>query len=75
MKCHQARKFVEAFSDGELDVARNLEVLEHLNMCPACTQRASDIPALKAALSRRFKYSSPMLTKLWRLDDLRGGVR
>lgn len=52
MKCHQARKYVEAFSDGELDVARNLEVLEHLNMCPACTRRASDIPALRAALAR-----------------------
>ncbi len=52
MKCRQVRKYVGAFADDELDVERNLEVLEHLNMCPDCAQRAVDIPTLKRALRR-----------------------
>jgi len=41
MRCHEARHFLYAFADGELDVKDNLEVLAHLNMCPACAERVN----------------------------------
>ncbi|MHC4711798.1 MAG: anti-sigma factor family protein [Planctomycetota bacterium] len=39
MKCREARKFLAAFADNELDVRTNIEVLEHVEMCPACSAR------------------------------------
>ena len=52
MNCTQFRKYAGAFADGELDIPLNLEALEHLNMCPACTQRVDEITALRSALER-----------------------
>ena len=37
---------------GELDTQVNLDVIEHLNMCPACTRRVNAQHQLKAAVSR-----------------------
>lgn len=52
MNCTQFRKYAGAFADGELNIQINLEVLEHLNMCPACTQRVDEITSLRSALQR-----------------------
>lgn len=52
MNCTQFRKYAGAFADGELDIPLNLEALEHLNMCPACTQRVDEITSLRSALER-----------------------
>lgn len=52
MNCTQFRKYAGAFADGELDIQVNLEALEHLNMCPACTQRVDEISSLRSALER-----------------------
>ncbi len=54
MSCECFRKYIDAFADGELDVQKNLEVLEHLNMCPGCAGRVTDVTALKAALKRTY---------------------
>lgn len=52
MNCTQFRKYAGAFADGELDIQINLDALEHLNMCPACTQRVDEITSLRSALER-----------------------
>jgi hypothetical protein len=36
MKCHEAKRRLDPFMDGELGVAENLQVLEHLNLCGPC---------------------------------------
>lgn len=52
MNCMRFQKYLAAFADGELDVQQNLNVLEHVNMCPACAERAAQVPVLKNALKR-----------------------
>ena len=36
MKCEEIHLFLDAYLDGELDSARDLEAEEHLALCPAC---------------------------------------
>lgn len=68
MNCTQFRKYAGAFADGELDIQINLEALEHLNMCPACTQRVDEITSLRSALERTHSgHRAP--------GDLRDGIR
>jgi len=37
MKCHEAKRHLDLFMDGELSVPENLKVLEHLNLCRPCS--------------------------------------
>jgi len=50
MNCTETRKFLSAFVDNELDVRTNVEVLEHLEMCPSCTARLERLRNLNAAV-------------------------
>ena len=36
MKCHESKRHLDLFMDGELSVPENLKVLEHLNLCRPC---------------------------------------
>ena len=36
MMCHEAKRQLDLFMDGELSVADNMKVLEHLNLCRPC---------------------------------------
>lgn len=56
MNCTSFRKYVGAFADGELDVAQNLEALEHLNMCRNCAAHVANITKLKAAIGRIYGH-------------------
>lgn len=38
MNCTDARRHLDPFQDNELEVAANLEVLKHLNLCPTCAE-------------------------------------
>jgi anti-sigma factor RsiW len=38
MNCHEATPLVAAYSDGELDLVRSLDLEEHLSSCAACSQ-------------------------------------
>ena len=58
MDCLGFRKYVGAFADGELDVDRNLDVLEHLNMCPKCAAQVQEIHNLKSVLCRQHESVS-----------------
>lgn len=52
MDCKRFRKYIGAFADGELDVEHNLDALEHLNMCPICTARVTEVATLRESLQR-----------------------
>jgi len=53
MKCHEAKRHLDLFMDGELSVPENLKVLEHLNLCRACSSVYEGEKALRAALRAR----------------------
>ncbi len=50
MKCHEARRHVDLFMDGELSVSENMKVLEHLNLCRPCAGTYEGEKALRAGL-------------------------
>lgn len=54
MDCKRFRKYVGAFADGELEVQQNLEVLDHLKMCPECVARVDEVAMLKKSLRKTF---------------------
>ena len=38
MKCHEAKRHLDLFMDGELSVQENMKILEHLNLCRGCSE-------------------------------------
>jgi anti-sigma factor RsiW len=54
VNCQAFRKFLYAFTDGELETNENLHALEHLNMCPACCAKVDAQEQLKARLEQHF---------------------
>jgi Putative zinc-finger len=50
MKCHEAKRHLDLFMDGELSVPENLKVLEHLNLCRPCAGVYEGEKALRGAL-------------------------
>jgi anti-sigma factor RsiW len=53
MKCHESKRHLDLFMDGELSVQENLKVLEHLNLCRACADVYEGEKALRALLRAR----------------------
>jgi anti-sigma factor RsiW len=49
MNCDEARRLIGAYSDGELDLVRSLEVEEHLRSCDSCASARENLRALKQA--------------------------
>lgn len=49
MNCDDARRLIAAYSDGELDLVRSLEVEEHLGSCDSCALARENLRALKQA--------------------------
>ena len=56
MDCKRFRKYIGAFADGELDVKQNLDALEHLNMCPDCAARVSEVNSVRESLQRTYGH-------------------
>lgn len=51
MRCNEARKFLAAFVDDQLDVRTNVEVLEHVEMCQGCGARLERLERLGDAVA------------------------
>jgi anti-sigma factor RsiW len=49
MNCDDARRLIAGYSDGELELLRNLEVEEHLRTCDSCASTRENLRALKQA--------------------------
>ncbi|MBV8097559.1 MAG: anti-sigma factor [Verrucomicrobia bacterium] len=48
MKCEEIRHFIDAYLDGELDSARQIEVEQHLADCPSCRSLLEERQAFRA---------------------------
>jgi len=53
MKCHEAKRHLDLFMDGELSVPENMKALEHLNLCRPCATIYDGEKALRGALKER----------------------
>lgn len=54
MNCDEVSRFIHAYSDGELDLPRSLEVEEHLRTCAACEASYENLRALKRSTSAAY---------------------
>lgn len=50
MNCHQFRKYLLAFADGQIDVKSNCDLLDHLKMCPDCSRVVDQHQALRSLI-------------------------
>jgi len=51
MNCDEVSPLISAYSDGELDLVRALELEQHLGSCPSCSQAHENIKAVKLAMT------------------------
>ncbi len=56
MNCNDARPFVDASLDGELELARQLQIEAHLAECPACARVFDARATLRSALRTNGLY-------------------
>ncbi|PTY06586.1 anti-sigma factor [Opitutaceae bacterium EW11] len=60
MDCNEIRRLLEAATDGELDVAHQLAVEEHLGRCPLCARAVEGIHARRTALQTALpRFTAP----------------
>ncbi len=57
--CDETRQWLDAYLDNELDPVNTLEIEQHLQTCPACSQAYEELRALGAALSTVPRYPTP----------------
>lgn len=60
MNCRDVQNLLHAYSDGELDLVRHLEVEEHLAECAQCAEQVKNLRSLRDAISApSLYYSAP----------------
>jgi anti-sigma factor RsiW len=57
--CDELKPWLHVYADGELDLARNLEVEAHLQECPVCAAALRQLQALKHSLGDAALYHRP----------------
>ena len=65
MSCQTTQELIHAYVDGELDLARSLEVEQHMQECQACASAYRNQTALRSAFKDSSLYHSapPKLEK------------
>jgi anti-sigma factor RsiW len=58
MRCRDVQHLLHPYSDGELDLIRQVEIEEHLSDCAECTELEKNLRSLRAALSSPSLYHS-----------------
>ena len=56
MSCQTAQEFIHGYADGELDLARSLEVEQHMQECQVCASAYHNQIALRSALKDASLY-------------------
>jgi anti-sigma factor RsiW len=60
MDCKETQNLIDAYTDGELDLVRNLEIDRHLEQCALCSESYKNHQALRNGLkSAALYYSFP----------------
>ena len=63
MNCAESQQLIHAYLDGELDLVKSLEIEEHLQGCPTCSQIYKNQQTLRTSLnagSLYFKSPAPL---------------
>jgi anti-sigma factor RsiW len=58
LSCQITQKFIHAYVDGELDLARSVDVEQHMEECQACANAYHSQTVLRSALKDRSLYHS-----------------
>jgi anti-sigma factor RsiW len=56
MNCREVQGLLHPYSDGELDLVRNVQIEEHFAECPACAEQEKNLRSLRAAVSSPLLY-------------------
>jgi anti-sigma factor RsiW len=56
MTCQEIQRLLDPYSDGELDLVRQLEIDEHLTTCTTCAQQERQLKSLRETLSSPSLY-------------------
>jgi anti-sigma factor RsiW len=60
MNCNESRLLLHAYTDGELDLVRSLDVEQHLKACTACAEENQNLLSLRSALRfGELRYAAP----------------
>lgn len=60
MNCEESRPIIDAYVDGELDAARNLEMEKHLESCPRCSAIRDERVVLAQAIAQHApRFAAP----------------
>ena len=64
MECKETRTWLDGYLDGELDLARTVEIEQHIAGCPACSRARDSHRALQETLrSASLEYRCPDLLR------------
>ena len=56
MNCQETQRFLHAYGDGELELAKSLELEQHLQACPPCSRAYSHQQTIQTAVRRDALY-------------------
>jgi len=56
MKCEDVRHLLHPYSDGELDLVRQIEIEQHLAGCAGCAEQEKNLRSLRAVISSPSLY-------------------
>jgi anti-sigma factor RsiW len=71
MNCPDVQRLLHAFSDGELDLVRHLQVEGHLAECAACAEQEKNLRALRDAVSSASLYHRAPAGLRTRIQEMR----
>jgi anti-sigma factor RsiW len=76
MTCEDARRLIQGYADGELDLRTGLDLEQHLNECASCAREHESVVALRSALKENLPYyeASAALRKRVR-SSMRAAIR
>lgn len=61
MNCQGIQEIIDAYRDGELNAAQDLEIERHLEKCPACSRMDGEQRALAEAIAFRVRrFTAPV---------------
>jgi anti-sigma factor RsiW len=69
MNCHDVQRSLHPYSDGELDLVRQVEIEQHLAGCAACAEQEQHLQSLRTAVSSPSLYHrapAGLLTRIQR---------
>jgi anti-sigma factor RsiW len=59
MDCNEARRLIDAHTDGELDLVHELDLERHLQTCAECARRAQGVGAFRTRLRESPRFHAP----------------